>query len=152
MEKIELNNLLKDGNVQITMRRATFDRLQIRPQINYRSRTQDEVFFQKQDGAAVEFEVVRRMDFEPEGVFEITVVYTVRRNLADEYVGKDIDFREQLRLYEQRDFNALCGNVFSAMSLIISQFTQMSNGMPLISPPVYCGIAVKPAAPAAEEK
>lgn len=145
MEKIELNKLLKDGNVQITMRRATFDRLQIRPSINYRGRTQDEVFFQKQDGAAIEYEIVRRMDFEPEGVFEITVVYTVRRNLADEYVNGDVDFREQLRLYDQRDFNALCGNVFSAMSLMISQFTQASNGLPMVSPPVYCGIAAKPA-------
>lgn len=145
MEKIELNKLLKDGNVQINMRRATFDRLQIRPSINYRGRTQDEVFFQKQDGAAIEYEVVRRMDFEPEGVFEITVVYTVRRTLADEYVNGDVDFREQLRLYDQRDFNALCGNVFSAMSLMISQFTQASNGLPMVSPPVYCGIAAKPA-------
>ncbi len=145
MEKIELNKLLKDGSIQMNLRRATFDRLQIRPSTNYRGRTQDEVFFQKQDGATVEFEVVRRMDFEPEGVFEITVVYTIRRTLADEYVNKDVDFREQLRLYEQRDFNALCGNVFSAMSLIVSQLTQSSNGVPMVSPPVYCGIAAKPA-------
>ena len=74
MEKIELTKLFKEAPVQVTMRRATFDRLQIRPQINYRGRTQDEVFFQKQDGANVEYEIVRRMDFEPEGVFEITAV------------------------------------------------------------------------------
>lgn len=145
MEKIELTKLFKDGPVQLTMRRATFDRLQIRPQINYRGRTQDEVFFQKQDGANVEFEVVRRMDFEPEGVFEITNVYTVRRTLNDEFVGQDIDFREQLRTYTVNDFNFLCGNVFSAMSLVIAQLTQASNNVPMISPPVYCGAAAKPA-------
>lgn len=145
MEKIELTKLFKDGPVQLTMRRATFDRLQIRPQINYRGRTQDEVFFQKQDGANVEFEVVRRMDFEPEGVFEITNVYTVRRTLNDEFVGQDIDFREQLRTYTVNDFNFLCGNVFSSMSLVIAQLTQASNNVPMISPPVYCGAAAKPA-------
>ncbi|MCM1367216.1 MAG: hypothetical protein NC184_00145 [Roseburia sp.] len=145
MEKIELTKLFKDGPVQLTMRRATFDRLQIRPQINYRGRTQDEVFFQKQDGATVEYEVVRRMDFEPEGVFEITNVYTVRRTLNDEFVGQDIDFREQLRTYTVNDFNFLCGNVFSAMSLVIAQLTQASNNVPMISPPVYCGAAAKPA-------
>ncbi|MCH5165681.1 MAG: hypothetical protein J1G01_04700 [Clostridiales bacterium] len=145
MEKIELTKLFKDANVQMTMRRATFDKLQIRPQINYRGRTQDEVFFQKQDGANVEFEVVRRMDFEPEGVFEITSVYTVRRVLNDEYVGQDIDFREFLRTLTANDFNMLCGNVFSSMSLIISQLTQASNGIPMVSPPVYCGVAAKPA-------
>ncbi len=146
MEKIELNKLFKEGPMQTTMRRATFDRLQIRPQINYRGRTQDEVFFQKQDGANIEYEVVRRMDFEPEGVFEITVVYTIRRTLADEYVGQDIDFRELLRTFTANDFNLLCGNVFSSMSLVIAQLTQSSNGMPMISPPVYCGISAKPAA------
>ena len=79
MNKIEPNKLFKDAPQQTAMRRATFDRLNIRPGTNYRGRTQDEVYFQKQDGASVEFEVVRRMDFEPEGVFEITCVYTVRR-------------------------------------------------------------------------
>lgn len=146
MEKIEIAKLFKDGAILATMRRATFDRLQIRPQINYRGRTQDEVFFQKQDGANVEFEVVRRMDFEPEGVFEITAVFTVRRTLTDEYVGQDIDFRELLRTFTATDFNMLCGNVFSSMSLVIAQLTQASNGMPMVSPPVYCGPAAKPAA------
>ena len=145
MEKIEVNKLFKDSPVQATMRRATFDRLQIRPQVNYRGRTQDEVFFQKQDGANVEYEVVRRMDFEPEGVFEITAVFTVRRVLNDEYVGQDIDYRELLRTFTAADFNMLCGNVFSSMSLVIAQLTQSSNGIPMISPPVYCGIAAKPA-------
>ncbi len=145
MEKIDLTKLLKDGQVQLTLRRATFDRLQIRTGINYRGRTQDEVFFQKLDGNNVEFEVVRRMDFEPEGVFEITVVYTVRRAISDEFVGQDIDYRELLHTFEQKDFNMLCGNVFSLMSLTIAQFTQASNGIPMISPPVYCGIAAKPA-------
>ncbi len=144
MEKIDLVKLFKDGAMQVTMRRATFDRLQIRPNINYRGRTQDEVYFQKQDGANVEFEVVRRMDFEPEGVFEITVVYTIRRVLNDEFVNEDIDFREQLHKFEAKDFNMLCGNVFSSMSLIVSQLTQASNGIPMVSPPVYCGIAAKP--------
>lgn len=146
MEKIEIGKLFKDGPTQVNMRRATFDRLQIRPQVNYRGRTQDEVFFQKQDGAAVEYEIVRRMDFEPEGVFEITVVYNIRRTLNDEFVGQDIDFRELLRTFTANDFNMLCGNVFSSMSLVIAQLTQSSNGMPMISPPVYCGIAAKPAA------
>ena len=50
MDKIEINKLFKDAPMQLTLRRATFDRLQIRPQVNYRGRTQDEVFFQKQDG------------------------------------------------------------------------------------------------------
>ncbi len=145
MEKIELNKLFKESSVQATMRRATFDRLQIRPQINYRGRTQDEVFFQKQDGANVEFEVVRRMDFEPEGVFEITAVFNVKRVLNDEYVGQDIDFRELLHGLTATEFNMLCGNVFSSMSLIIAQLTQSSNGVPMISPPVYCGVAAKPA-------
>ena len=145
MEKIELTKLFKEAPVQVTMRRATFDRLQIRPQINYRGRTQDEVFFQKQDGANVEYEIVRRMDFDPEGVFEITVVYTIRRQIADEFVGGDLDFRELLKTFELKDFNFLCGNVFSAMSLIISQFTQASNGIPMVSPPVYCGVAAKSA-------
>lgn len=147
MEKIEPTKLFKDNQVQSTMRRATFDRLQIRPQVNYRGRTQDEVFFQKQDAASVEFEIIRRMDFEPEGVFEITVVYTIRRTLNDEYVNNDdIDFRELLRTYTANDFNALCGNVFSSMSLVIAQLTQSSNGIPMISPPVYCGLAAKPEA------
>lgn len=144
MEKIEIAKLFKDGVMQTTMRRATFDRLQIRQQVNYRGRTQDEVFFQKQDGAAVEFEVVRRMDFEPEGVFEITAVYTVRRTLNDEYVGQDIDFRDLLQKCTANDFNMLCGNVYSSMSLIISQLTLASNGVPMVSPPVYCGVAAKP--------
>lgn len=144
MEKIELNKLFKDGNVQITLRRSTFDRLQIKPNVNYRGKTQDEVYFQKQEGAVVEFEVVRRMDFEPEGVFEITVVYTVRRTLADEYVNGDVDFRDLLKKLEASEFNALCGNVYSAMSLLIAQYTQVSNGVPMISPPVYCGVAAKP--------
>ena len=143
MEKIEIAKLFKDNVLQTTLRRATFDRLQIRPQVNYRGRTQDEVFFQKQDGANVEFEVVRRMDFEPEGVFEITAVYNVRRTLNDEYVGQDIDFRELLRTLTANDYNMLCGNVFSSMSLIISQLTLASNGVPMVSPPVYCGIAAK---------
>ena len=143
MEKIEISKLFKDSGMQTTLRRATFDRLQIRPQVNYRGRTQDEVFFQKQDGANVEFEVVRRMDFEPEGVFEITAVYNVRRVLNDEYVGQDIDYRELLRTLTANDFNMLCGNVFSSMSLIISQLTLASNGVPMVSPPVYCGIAAK---------
>lgn len=147
MEKIEVNKLFKDGPIQTTMRRATFDRLQIRAQINYRGRTLDEVFFQKQDGANVEFEVVRRMDFEPEGVFEITTVYTIRRVLNDEYVDQDIDFREYLRSLTIADINALCGNVFSSMSLVISQLTQASNNMPMISPPMYCGVAAKPNGP-----
>ncbi len=146
MEKIELTKLFKDGPMQLSLRRATFDKLQLKPAVNYRGKTQDEVFFQKQDGATVEFEVVRRMDFDPEGVFEITVVYTVRRTLADEYVNADIDFREMLHKCELKDFNFLCGNAFSSMSLIISQFTQASNGIPMVSPPVYCGIAAKPAA------
>ncbi len=146
MEKLDPIKLFKEAPVQMTMRRATFDRLQIRPSINYRGRTQDEVFFQKQDGANVEFEVVRRMDFEPEGVFEITVVYNVRRVLNDEFVGQDIDFREMLRTYEIKDFNVLCGgNLFASMSLMVSQLTQASNGIPMVSPPVYCGIAAKPA-------
>ena len=145
MDKIEVNKLFKDGAMQMTLRRTTFDRLQIRPQVNYRGRTQDEVFFQKQDGNNIEFEVVRRMDFEPEGVFEITAVYTVRRALADEYANQEIDFREYLRTLTAGEFNMLCGNVFSAMSLIIAQLTQASNGLPMISPPVYCGIAAKPA-------
>lgn len=145
MEKIEPQKLFKEGPFQATMRRATFDRLQIRPQVNYRGRTQDEVFFQKQDGANVEFEIVRRMDFEPEGVFEITAVFNVRRTLNDEYVNGDLDFRELLRTFEHKDFNALCGNVFSSMSLVIAQLTQASNGVPMVSPPVYCGIAAKPA-------
>ncbi len=144
MDKPQLDKIFKDGPMQMTMRRATFDRLQIRPSVNYRGRTQDEVYFQKQDGANVEFEVVRRMDFDPEGVFEITVVYTVRRTLDDEYVNQDVDFRELLKTFEVKDFNWLCGNVFSVMSLIISQFTQLSNGIPMVSPPVYCGIAAKP--------
>ena len=105
MEKPELNKLFKDGNIQINLRRATFDRLQIKPSVNYRGKTQDEVFFQKQDGNNVEFEVVRRMDFDPEGVFEITVVYTIRRQIADEFV----------------------------------------DGIPMVSPPVYCGVAAKSA-------
>ncbi len=145
MEKIELTKLFKEAAIQTQLRRATFDRLQIRPSTNYRGRTQDEVFFQKQDGANVEFEIVRRMDFEPEGVFEITVVYTIRRTLADEYVNQDVDFREQLHKMEAKDFNFLCGNVFSLMSLQIAQLTQASNGIPMVSPPVYCGIAAKPA-------
>lgn len=145
MEKLDPGKLFKDGAMQVTMRRATFDRLQIRPNINYRGRTQDEVYFQKQDGANVEFEVVRRMDFEPEGVFEITVVYTIRRVLNDEFVNEDIDFREMLHKFEVKDFNFLCGNVFSSMSLVVSQLTQASNGIPMVSPPVYCGIAAKPA-------
>ncbi|MDE6293127.1 MAG: hypothetical protein K2L88_00695 [Clostridiales bacterium] len=144
MEKIEIAKLFKDGVMQTTLRRATFDRLQIRQQVNYRGRTQDEVFFQKQDGANVEFEVVRRMDFEPEGVFEITAVYTVRRTLNDEYVGQDIDFRDLLQKCTANDFNMLCGNVYSSMSLIISQLTLASNGVPMVSPPVYCGVAAKP--------
>ncbi|MDE7163904.1 MAG: hypothetical protein K2O04_00560 [Clostridiales bacterium] len=144
MEKIEIAKLFKDGVMQTTMRRATFDRLQIRQQVNYRGKTQDEVFFQKQDGANVEFEVVRRMDFEPEGVFEITAVYTVRRALNDEFVGQDIDFRDLLHKFTANDFNMLCGNVFSSMSLVISQLTLASNGVPMVSPPVYCGIAAKP--------
>ncbi len=144
MEKLDLTKLFKDAPVQTQMRRATFDRLQIKPNSNYRGRTQDEVYFQKQDGANVEFEVVRRMDFEPEGVFEITVVYTIRRVLNDEYVNQDIDFREQLHKMELKDFNFLCGNVFSMMSLVISQLTQASNGMPMVSPPVYCGISARP--------
>ncbi len=150
MEKIELSKLFKDGNMQMTLRRSTFDRLQIKSGINYRGKTQDEVFFQKQDGAAVEFEVVRRMDFEPEGVFEITVVYTIRRTLADEYVNADVDFRDFLKKLEAQEFNMLCGNVFSAMSLLIAQYTQVSNGVPMISPPVYCGIAAKPQGEAKE--
>ncbi len=145
MEKIELSQLFKEGVLQVQMRRATFDRLQLKPSTNYRGRTQDEVFFQKQDGATVEYEIVRRMDFDPEGVFEITVVYTIRRTLADEYVNQDVDFREQLHKYEGKDFNFLCGNVFSSMSLIIAQLTQASNGIPMVSPPVYCGLAAKPA-------
>ena len=145
MEKPELNKLFKDGNIQINLRRATFDRLQIKPSVNYRGKTQDEVFFQKQDGNNVEFEVVRRMDFDPEGVFEITVVYTIRRQIADEFVGGDLDFRELLKTFELKDSTFLCGNVFSAMSLIISQFTQASNGIPMVSPPVYCGVAAKSA-------
>lgn len=148
MERIEPTKLFKEGQMQVTMRRATFDRLQIRPQMNYRGRTQDEVFFQKQDGATVEYEVVRRMDFEPEGVFEITAVFNVRRVLNDEYVEKDIDYRELLRSFTAADFNVLCGNAFSSMSLIIAQLTQASNGVPMISPPVYCGLAARPAAPA----
>ena len=143
MDKIEINKLFKEGAMQMTLRRATFDRLQIRPQVNYRGRTQDEVFFQKQDGANVEFEVVRRMDFEPEGVFEITAVYTVRRALNDEFADQDIVYREYLRTLTANDYNMLCGNVFSAMSLIIAQLTQASNGIPMISPPVYCGVAAK---------
>lgn len=139
MEKIEVSKLFKDNALQINMRRATFDRLQIRPQINYRGRTQDEVFFQKQDGANVEFEVVRRMDFEPEGVFEITAVFSIRRALNDEYVGQDIDFRELLKSLNANDLNLLCGNVFSSMSLVISQLTLVSNGVPMVSPPVFCG-------------
>lgn len=145
MEKIELTKLFKESALQTQMRRATFDRLSIKPSTNYRGRTQDEVFFQKQDGATVEYEVVRRMDFEPEGVFEITVVYNIRRQLADEYVNQDIDFREQLKKLEIQDFNYLCGNVFSLMSLTISELTQASNGVPMVSPPVYCGVAAKPA-------
>ncbi|MCH5158860.1 MAG: hypothetical protein J1F33_06660 [Clostridiales bacterium] len=144
MEKIELGKLFKDGGVQITLRRSTFDRLQIKPGVNYRGKTQDEVFFQKQEGSVAEFEVVRRMDFEPEGVFEITVVYNVRRNLADEYVNGEVDFRDLLKKLTADEFNALCGNVFSAMSLMIAQYTQVSNGVPMISPPVYCGVAAKP--------
>lgn len=147
MEKIELNKLFKDAAPPPVMRRATFDKLQLRGQVNYRGRTQDEVFFQKQDGANVEFEVVRRMDFEPEGVFEITVVYNVRRVLNDEYVGQDIDFRELLHKLTANEFNMLCGNVFSVMSLVIAQLTQSSNGIPMISPPVYCGLAAKAPAP-----
>lgn len=150
MEKIELNKLFKDPQVQTQLRRATFDRLQIRPSVNYRGRTQDEVYFQKQDGATVEYEIVRRMDFDPEGVFEITVVYTIRRLLADEYVNQDIDFREQLKQLTAAEFNFLCGNVFSLMSLQIAQLTQASNGIPMVSPPVYCGTAAKPEAPQAE--
>jgi len=149
MEKLDLTKLFKDAPVQTQMRRATFDRLQIKPNSNYRGRTQDEVYFQKQDGANVEFEVVRRMDFEPEGVFEITVVYTIRRVLNDEFVNQDIDFREQLHKMELKDFNFLCGNVFSMMSLVISQLTQASNGMPMVSPPVYCGISARPQNPEA---
>ena len=144
MEKIEIAKLFKDSGMQLNMRRATFDRLQIRQQVNYRGRTQDEVFFQRQDGANVEFEVVRRMDFEPEGVFEITAVFSVRRTLNDEYVGQDIDFRELLKKFTANDFNMLCGNAFSSMSLIISQLTLASNGVPMVSPPMYCGIAAKP--------
>ena len=143
MEKIELTKLFKDASVQTNLRRATFDRLNIKPSTNYRGRTQDEVYFQKQDGAIVEYEITRRMDFEPEGVFEIIVSYTIRRTLADEYVNADVDFREQLKHLEVKDFNFLCGNVFSLMSLIISQLTQASNGIPMVSPPVYCGIAAK---------
>lgn len=145
MEKIDIVKLFKEGPTVTTMRRATFDRLQIRPQTNYRGRTQDEVFFQKQDGATVEFEIVRRMDFEPEGVFEITAVFSMRRTLNDEYVGQDIDYRELLHTLTAADFNMLCGNVFSSMSLVISQLTQMSNGIPMVSPPVYCGVAAKSA-------
>ncbi|MCH5163055.1 MAG: hypothetical protein J1G38_06155 [Clostridiales bacterium] len=145
MEKIELTQLFKEAVLNTQMRRATFDRLNIKPNTNYRGRTQDEVYFQKQDGANVEYEVVRRMDFDPEGVFEITVVYTIRRQLADEYVNQDIDFREQLKKYEVKDFNFLCGNVFSLMSLTISELTQASNGIPMVSPPVYCGVAAKSA-------
>ncbi len=137
MEKIEINKLFKDSLVQTNMRRATFDRLQIRPQVNYRGRTQDEVFFQKQD---------RRMDFEPEGVFEITVVFNVRRVLNDEYVNKDIDFREYLRTLTAGEFNFLCGNAFSSISLVAAQLTQSFNNVPMITPPVYCGISAKPAA------
>lgn len=143
MEKIELTKLFKDASIQTQLRRATFDRLNIKASTNYRGRTQDEVYFQKQDGATVEYEVVRRMDFDPEGVFEITVVYTIRRALADEYVNADVDFREQLKKLEVKDYNYLCGNVFSMMSLIISELTQASNGIPMVSPPVYCGIAAK---------
>ncbi len=146
MEKIEINKLFKDSLVQTNMRRATFDRLQIRPQVNYRGRTQDEVFFQKQDGANVEFEIVRRMDFEPEGVFEITVVFNVRRVLNDEYVNKDVDFREYLRTLTAGEFNFLCGNAFSSISLVAAQLTQSFNNVPMITPPVYCGISAKPAA------
>ena len=143
MNKTEPNKLFKDAPQQTAMRRATFDRLNIRPGTNYRGRTQDEVYFQKQDGASVEFEVVRRMDFEPEGVFEITCVYTVRRVLSDEYAESDIDFREMLRTYEAKDINMLCGNVFSMMSLVIAHLTQASNNIPMVSPPVYCGVAAK---------
>lgn len=141
MDKIAINKLFKEAPVQAIMRRATFDRLQIRPNTNYRGRTQDEVYFQKQEGANVEFEIVRRMDFDPEGVFEITCVYTIRRVLADEYAEADLDFREILRTMTAQDFNFLCGNVFSSVSLVISQLTQASNGIPMVSPPVYCGAA-----------
>ncbi len=144
MDKIAINALFKDGPMQMVLQRATFDKLQIKPQVNYRGRTQDEVYFQKQDGANVEFGITRRMDFDPEGVFEIIVTYSVRRVLNDEYVNADLDFREILKTFEVKDFNMLCGNVFSAMSLIISQFTQLSNGIPMVSPPVYCGLAAAP--------
>lgn len=137
MEKIEVNKLFKEGVMQTTLRRATFDRLQIRPQVNYRGRTKDEVFFQKQDGAAVEFDVVRRMDFEPEGVFEIIVSFTVRRVLTDEYANADVDFREFLHTLAPAEINMLCGNVFSSMSLLISQLTAISNNVPMVSPPMF---------------
>ena len=41
MNKIEPNKLFKDAPQQTAMRRATFDRLNIRPGTNYRGRTQD---------------------------------------------------------------------------------------------------------------
>ena len=41
MEKIELTKLFKEAPVQVTMRRATFDRLQIRPQRRIRNRAQN---------------------------------------------------------------------------------------------------------------
>lgn len=133
----KVGQIFKENAFQFSLRRVLFDKLNIKTNTNYRGKTQDEVFYQKANGKEVEFEVVRRMDFDPEGVFEITVVFTVKRLLKDDINAEDIDFVDWTRNLTPQENTVLCGNVFTNMSLLIAEITSIGNNMPIISPPVF---------------
>lgn len=138
--KNAVQEYFKDNAMQFAMRRTLFDKLSVKPNTNYKGTTADEVFFQKRTGAEVEFELVRHMEFEPEGVFEITVSFTFKRALNDSYANVDIDFTEWLKTLSQQELTALCGNIFSSITLVIAQLTNIGHGIPLITPPVFCQV------------
>lgn len=136
MENKKVSEIFNNG-LQFAMRRACYDKLPTKNNTSYRGSTDDQVYFQSISGKEVEFEVVRRMEFEPEGVFEATIVFTFKRTIKDGIDPEDLNFPEWLRSAPVQEINALCGNVFSVISLLLAQLTGVGSNTPLISPPMY---------------
>ena len=134
MENNKLNNYFEDGGERALL---SIDYSSIEDAIDDESfglKIEDKISEMNTSDESLSFVLERRLEFDPQILFFLSVKIRIRLNVKEEYIGNvpwdDIDIIDELA-EESAD---LISEPMSRVSLLIANITASLSSMPIVSP------------------
>lgn len=96
----------------------------------------DEITFQSVEKKDVLFEFIRIVKTVPKSTINLKIKFLLGRKLKREEDGRNIEWNKFITDLTEDELDALGGNFYSRVSLLIAQITSSDGGSPLITAPV----------------